>query len=351
MSDRGPWTDPKLRAAWAAGDWRTIFRRYRAVTGLSQREVEALTGLTQPQLSNYENGVKKPTYAKVIERITRGLGVPDELSGTSAYQPEDSGWQPPAELRERIAHAHSRGHADMRVAEWISQVLASHRRAEDVVGGRELWPVVRSQLEQVTRLLPDASGRATDQLLILAAEHAHWLSWVAAREDQPGPALAWLDLAQGWAFEAGSDDLVSWVTRVRSHYALTNQDPVRALRTAEMARGSMRALSPAAASIAAHTAGMAAAAVGERDRARTLADEALTLAEQVPDSEDRPGWLYWLDPVRARLQYADIAYSAHAWSDAAAGYAASLDQLRDYPRDHAYYAKRYEDARRRTSSS
>jgi len=303
--------------------------------------------MPQPYISRIERGHTRITSAEVIERITRGLGVPEELGGVPVHEQELSIWQPPPELRERVAHARSTGRADIRVAEWIADVLASHRRAEDTVGGRELWPVVRSQLDTVTRLLPDASGNTVDRLLTLAAEHAHWLSWVAAQENQMGAALTWLDLAHGWATEAGSYDLTSWVTRVRSYYLLEQRDPVRALRVAEAARHAPRELSPATAAIAAHTEGMAAAAVGERDRARRLADEAFELALQAPDPNERPGWLYWLDPVRAQLNRADIAYAVRDWRDAASLYADSLDQLEGYPRDHAYYHGRYQDARSR----
>ncbi|GAA2456924.1 hypothetical protein GCM10010191_90590 [Actinomadura vinacea] len=328
-----------------------IFRRYRAVTGLTQRQLEPLVGMAQPYISNIEKGRHQVTSAEVVERITRGLEVPEELSGVARHQDDPSIWQPAVELRERIAHSQSRGRVDMSLANWIANVLGTYRRAEDNAGGVDLWPVVRSQLDAVTERLPDSSGKVADGLLTLAAEHAHWLSWVAAQEGKRGPALAWLDLAQGWAIDAGAEDLGSWVNRVRSHYALDRGDPVRALRTAELARRSANGLSPAAASVAAHQEGMAAAAVGERDRARRLSDEALDLALQAPDAEDRPGWLYWLDPVRAQLQRADRAYAVRDFSDAAAGYAQNLDQLREYPRDHAYYSARYRDARSRASSN
>lgn len=347
VTEREPWEDPRLRAAWASGDWAAIFREYMRAAGLTQRQLEPLVGMNQPYISNVVRRKTRITSAEVIDRITKGLKVPEELRGVPVNEQELSAWQPPAELRERIAHAHTTRRVDMRLANWITDVLATHRRAEDVVGGRELWPVVRSQLDSVTRLLPDASGETADRLLTLAAEHAHWLSWVAAQEDKAGPALTWLDLAHGWAIEAGAVDLMSWVTRVRSYYALNRNDPVRALRIAETARQAPGPLSPAAAAIAAHAEGMAAAAVGERDRARRLGDEALELALQVPDDADRPGWLYWLDPVRAELQRADMAYAVRDWRDAAERYAQNLDRLGDYPRDHAYYSARYRDARNR----
>jgi len=343
MDGTAPWSDARLRAAWARRDWPTVFRLYRQLTGISQTRLGQLIDMAQSRVSTIEHGRRLPTSEAVIDRITRGLNVPDELGGARQGQPSE--WAPPAELRERIARAHTTGRADIRTADWIRRVLAEHRRAEDVVGGRDLWPVVRSQLDTVTALLPGTSGDTADRLLVLAAEHAHWLSWVAAQERRMGAALAWLDLARGWATDAAAYDMVSWVDRVRAYYMLSGGDPVRALRTAEAARWAPEQLHPSAAAAATHTAAMAAATIGERDWARRLSEEAYALAVQAPAEEERPGWLYWLTPVRAQLQRADTAYAVRDWADAAAGFRQALDGLGDgYPRDRAYYEQRLADA-------
>ncbi|WP_084965942.1 helix-turn-helix domain-containing protein [Thermoactinospora rubra] len=347
MNRSNLWADVRLRAAWAREDWPVVFREYRRIAGISQLKLGELIGMPQPHVSAVENGRRRITSAEVISRIVEGLQVPEELGGIARNAQNLAHWLPDPELRERIAHAHATGRTDIRTAEWIGRVLAEHRRAEDVVGGRELWPVVRSQLDAVTRLVPDTSGRAADRLLVLAGEHAHWLSWVAAEHGQYGAALAWLDLAHGWAVEAGEGDLASWVTRVRSFYSLSRGDPIRALRTAEAARHAFTALSPATESVAAHAACMAAAAVGERDRARRLADEAYELALRVPEEADRPSWLYWLDPVRARLHLADAAYAVRDWQAAAEGFREGLAGLGQYPRDQEYYRARLADAEQR----
>ncbi len=302
--------------------------------------------MPQPHISAIESGRRRVMSAELMARITEGLQVPDELTGI-AVRPDLTGWSPPAELRDRIAHAHVTGRTDLRTAEWIGRVLVEYRRAEDEVGGRDLWPTVRSQLDSITGMLPDASGRAADKLLLLAAEHAHWLSWVCWQADKPGPALSWLDLASGWATDGGHADMSSWVNRVRAYYSLRRGDPIRALRTAEEARVTAQALSPAAASVAAHQAAMAAAALSERDKAARLAEEARAYAGMVPDPEDRPGWLYWLTPVRAQLQEADTAYACREWERAADGFRDALPQLVGYPRDHEHYSARLEDAEQR----
>ncbi|MEY2247827.1 helix-turn-helix domain-containing protein, partial [Streptomyces sp. BF23-18] len=246
MSSRGLWADVRLRAAWARQDWAAILREYRRAAGLSQRGLEPLVGLPQPHISAIESGRRQVTSAELMARITEGLHVPDELTG-AITRSSLSDWDPPAELRDRIAHAHAQGRTDLRTADWIGQVLAKHRRAEDEVGGRELWPIVRSQIDAVTALIPHAAGTTADRLMLLAAEHAHWLSWVAWQENRRGPALSWIDLAHGWATDGGHADMASWAQRMRAHYSLRLGDPVRALRTAEGARHSgAQRLSPAA---------------------------------------------------------------------------------------------------------
>lgn len=301
--------------------------------------------MTQSYVSHVERG-RPIQKADVIARIVEGLEVPQELGGVDARRDRDE-WAPPTELRDRIAHAHATGRADLRTAEWIGEVLAHHRRAEDDVRGPQLWPVVRSQLDAVTGLLPNASGPAADALLLLAAEHAHWLSWVAWQEKHRGSALAWLDLAAGWAADGGHVDMASWVGRVRAYYQLEHGDPKRALRTAEAARYAPTPLSPAAAAIATYQAGLAAAAVADRDRARRLAEVARQHAEQASDEAERPGWLYWLTPVRADLYAADVAYACRDWADAADGFRDALPNLNGYPRDRAHYQRLFEDAAQR----
>ncbi|GAA4663326.1 helix-turn-helix domain-containing protein [Streptomyces youssoufiensis] len=345
MSRRGLWTDARLRAAWARADFAGVFRQYRRLSGLSQTRLGELVGLSQAYVSIVERGRRHITQEAVIARIAGGLGVPEELGGIR--QQGDLGrWHPPPELRERVAHAHATGRADLRAADAIGDVLAHYRRTEDEVGGRDLWPVVSAQLTTVTALLPATSGRAADRLLILAAEHAHWLSWVASREGQPGAARAWLDLAAGWAAEAGAADMAAWVGRVRARYLNQHGDPLRALRVAEAAYAA-GPLSPAAEAVARTEAALAAAACGDRALAGHLADRAVDLAAEVPAEEDRPPWLYWLSPARVAAQRGEVAYASRDWQGAVDHWRDALADLAAFPRDHAYYASRLEDAQAR----
>ncbi len=340
-----PWADLRLRASWARRDWAAVFRAYRTTAGISQIKLAALVGLSQSDVSLIERGKREVREVAVMDRIAEGLQVPPELLALPAASSETQ-WSPDPELTERVARSHVTGRTDTRSADWLALTLAEHRRAEDDDAGRDLWAVVRAQLDAVTRLVPGAAGPTADRLMVLAAEHAHWLSWVAAGQGHRGPALAWLDVAHGWALDAGSADMASWLTRVRAYYTLGAGDPVRALRTAESAIRPGQ-LSPSAASIAAHTAAMAAAAVGERDKARRLAEQAYADALRAPEAEERPGWLYWLSPTRAKLLLGEAAHASRDWSTAESALREGLAELEGFPRDHEFYRSRMEDARRR----
>ena len=346
MVDVDPWSSAPLRAAWVARDFAAVFRQYGELTGRSQMEIGAAVGMPQSHVSLIRNGKRKVTSAEVIDRIAAGLKVPAELGGLPERRKGPIDWSPDPELNERVAHATERGRVDLRSADRIACALRDQRRAEDARQGPERWLVVRSQLDAVTGLLPSVSGAVADRLLLLSAEHAHWLSWVSHAEGKHGPSLAWLDQAHGWALDSGSADMRSWLARVRSRYIL-KRDPKRALRIAEVAVEG-RGLTPAARSIAMHAESLAAAAVGERDRARQLADEAYGLALMAPDEDARPPWLYWLDPLRATLLRADTLYAARDWQGAAALYREAVGGLIGFPRDRAVYLTRLEDALRRS---
>jgi transcriptional regulator with XRE-family HTH domain len=336
----------RLRAAWVAGDFSAVFREFRRLTGDSQLKLGSMVGMPQSHVSLIEAGKRKVTSADVIARIAEGLAVPDQLRGLPEQNRVPTQWSPDPELSERVARATQAGRVDTSTAEFIGRVLTEHRKAEDTIGGQNLWVLVLSQLDTVTQLLPAVSGEAADRLLLLSAEHAHWLSWVARSQGKRGPSLEWLDKAYGWALDCGNAEMRAWLTRVRSFYALKEGDPKRALKIAEAGNEMSYRLSPATRSIALHAEAMASAAVGERDRSRRLAEEAHGLALQVPGENERPAWLYWLDPVRADLNLADSAYASRDWATAAGLYGEAVQALEGFPRDQAVYLTRLEDARR-----
>ncbi|MGX2995580.1 helix-turn-helix domain-containing protein [Streptomyces sp. JNUCC 64] len=87
----GLWDHPTMRRALSERDMGTVLRRFRQHTGISQTKIGALVGLSQPDISAIERGVREVTSADVLERIVTGLDIPADLpplaSATDRFTP------------------------------------------------------------------------------------------------------------------------------------------------------------------------------------------------------------------------------------------------------------------------
>lgn len=52
-----------------------LIRRARLARGWSTRDLEAASGVANPNISRIENGLQDPSFA-LLQRLARGLGVP-----------------------------------------------------------------------------------------------------------------------------------------------------------------------------------------------------------------------------------------------------------------------------------
>lgn len=323
--------------SWSGAISGSLLRYAREAAHVTVDAVARRGGFSRSHLSNVEAG-RRSAGPDVVDAYLAALGMNRrQLLALSATMLAAG---PDPDLWERLVTSSATSTVDVATVGRLSATLAAQRRAEDTSGGVALLPAVRGQLDAVTRLIPQATGDQADRLLVLAAEHAHWLSWVAHGQDQVGSAHRWLDLAHGWATDAGSVDMLSWIMRVRAFYRMRGGDAHRALRAADIARGISGVCSSTAA-IATHTAAMAAAGLGNFDRCLRLAHEAHQLAHR---DGDRPGWLYFLDRPRADLMLGDAALAAGDAATAVDAFRRGLPGVVHMPRDHAYYVGRLNQA-------
>jgi transcriptional regulator with XRE-family HTH domain len=103
------WEQPDVRAALAARDIGAV---YRALTdlGVSQRAIAALTGQSQPEVSEIIGGRRVIAY-EVLERIAEGLGIPREYMGLSfgdsaTYAEEVTVSDPPEGVTDEMLRRH-----------------------------------------------------------------------------------------------------------------------------------------------------------------------------------------------------------------------------------------------------
>jgi transcriptional regulator with XRE-family HTH domain len=96
------WEQPDMRRALAARNIGAVYRVLRDV-GISQRQIAALTGQSQSEVSEIFKGRQVKAY-DVLERIAEGLGIPREYLGLSWRAADGTycGEGPVAELPEGV---------------------------------------------------------------------------------------------------------------------------------------------------------------------------------------------------------------------------------------------------------
>lgn len=108
------WEDPEMRAALAAREVSSVYRLLRR-TGVSQRQIAAMTGQSQSEVSEILKGRQVMAY-DVLARIADGLGVPrgymglayDEVTAVRvavSREAADSEESEEVKRREFLAHA------------------------------------------------------------------------------------------------------------------------------------------------------------------------------------------------------------------------------------------------------
>src|ERR671931_1354637 len=73
------WEKPEMRSALAAREVSTVYRLLRR-TGVSQRQIAAMTGQSQSEVSEILKGRQVMAY-DVLARIADGLGIPRGYMG------------------------------------------------------------------------------------------------------------------------------------------------------------------------------------------------------------------------------------------------------------------------------
>ncbi|WP_435175973.1 helix-turn-helix domain-containing protein [Actinacidiphila sp. bgisy145] len=347
-SPLGLWSHPDLRAAAKAEDWGAVFRIYRRVAALSQTKLGELVGLVQPDVSDIERGRRRVTSAEVRQRIVSGLDVPDELLRREAPTPAPSpvprlelpGLGPDEDLLARVTTAANATHrVDAATLDWLDQLLAQHRAAEDLIGSRPLDEIMHQQLRTVVNLYASARGPLSRRVVRLAAEHAQFLAWMAQDQGRTAAALAWYDRSHEWALEAEDVDMAATTLSMKSHMAWSGGRGDRTVRLAEAARWSAPGASLGVQGMSVQMAARGHALNGAVDEAHRLIDEAQNLITRASEHpEDEPPWMYFYGETWFELQRGMIAMHLHDWSGAVQKLTIGLAALEtNYQRDRTWY--------------
>ncbi|MFD9909407.1 helix-turn-helix domain-containing protein [Streptomyces sp. NPDC059063] len=340
------WAHPQLLAALSSGDWGAVFRTYRKLTGISQTKLGDRVGLAQPDVSDIERGRRCVTSAEVQQRIRVGLGAPDTAAASEPAHKLPlpsltlSCPGPDEDLLARVTSvvdAHTR--VDTATLDWLDNLLAEHRRAEDLIGSRPLVDVMRQQLRTVVDLHGGARGPLADRVVRLAAEHAQFLAWMAQDQDQSAAALAWYDRSHEWALEAGDANMAATTLNMKAHLAWSKGRGTRCVRLAEASRWSAPGTSLGVQGMATQMAARGHALNSEADDAHRLLDKAQEIMSRAAERpEDEPPWMYFYSANWFTLQRGMATLHLRDWRSAVDQLTGGLSAMPDeYRRDKTWF--------------
>ena len=170
--------DDRLPPSPLSGDLGNQLRAAREAAGHSLATMAALTHFSKPYLGHVETGHRHPT-PDVVDRYEQVLGVPIGIAHDPVRAAHEwlCGNQPPAGRPPKTGRR--LGATQLRRLE--ARVIELRHR-DDVVGSRELLPVVRAELDAVCRLADEAlyTDRLGARLHTVIAELAQLVGWIAS---------------------------------------------------------------------------------------------------------------------------------------------------------------------------
>jgi transcriptional regulator with XRE-family HTH domain len=359
--DPSVWQEPETRAALRVRDVGTVYRQLKR-HGVSQRRIAALTGQSQPEVSEIMRGRQVMAY-EVLSRIADGLGVPRGLMGLAYDSPrmascagqteggsdvERRGFiglvakaavvgLSGAELDSiRVFHEATPmpgriGHADVSNLETIVQFF---RAQDDQFGGGAVKSAVVGHLQWATGMLDspaadDVRGRLRSAIADLHSL-AGWASFDLGGYDQANRHFA---NALVLAKENQQPALAAKVLFQMGRVYLHQKEPESALKIFQLGQMSAQdANSPRAVSLLCLNTAWAHAEMGNAEHATSLLTRASD--ELARDSgRETPAWLDFMDDAEIEgisgMTYTALSAHDRSFSDLGIQHASRSFEMRD----------------------
>jgi len=302
-----------VRAALQTGDFGALVKAWRKWTGASQSAVAARCGLSQPDVSAIESGVRQVTSAAVQGRILDGLKVPRPLRPGTVMQPETvaftrrgvlgTGAVLAAGLLADPPHAEQLD-AGRRIGRELVESLrartARFRRLDDHLGGADTFRLYLAEVEATASLVQhgsytDDTGRALLGVLGEQAQQAGWAAFDAGDHDQ---AEQLYETSLEAARRAGDHALAGNALALLAYQE--NQTGRNSVETAAAAyRESGAGSPPGARALLAQRLAWAHATAGQASAAQHALDLAEDCLQQ--DGAPPPDWAAWADEREQRI--------------------------------------------------
>ena len=238
--DPAVWEQPEMRAALAARDVGTVYRLLRQV-GVSQRQIAALTGQSQSEVSEIIKGRQVMAY-DVLVRLAEGLGIPREYMGLSYREHSAYGGstvtKPPAEevdedmqRRDALAVGFL---ATLGIVPPFAALLDDSAAPREIPLPSRLGASDVAEVRRSTAQLRATASQCGGQARAASATATHYRRLTAVPAAEPvvrslGSALAELDELAGWCcYDAGLDRHARWHYRTAVNLARRAGDDYRA---------------------------------------------------------------------------------------------------------------------------
>lgn len=314
-------------------------RQLRQDQGWSLRDLAAEAYLSKSQISEYENGRRRPSV-DMAETLDRALGADGALAAlVIETDPTDD-----PDRVERMAYAATApARVDQLAVQHLGDMLQRQRHLDDFLPADLLLPAVESELALVLHLAREARGPHAAAVQLVAAEWMQFAGWMNSQTRRDARAAQLLSTAARDALDLGAPDVASQAHNFRGALERRRNNPrgiVRWFMAAYETPGISDLHRIDAAVQAVHGLGL----LGEHDEARRL----LAAAENLTDQVDARGegthpTAYWLntDWLRLPIGLAHLGLGNHAVAADSLRY--GLDQL---PTDwqQATWATEYRDA-------
>lgn len=320
-------------------DLGSNLRAAREAAGVSLSALAARTHYSKPLLGLLETG-KRRVRPEHVTAYSRALNVPID----ALYGPPDNplriahGWLV-ADSPVPVHSAAGRRVGASLVGDLEARVIEL-RHLDDVIGGGDLFPLVRRELDEAEGLVNSASyaedtGR---RLLSVVGELAQLAGWVAGDAGQYIEAQRLYFSGVSAAQAAGDRALAGQLLSSLSYQIANVGDPADAALLARSAVTGAQPATPVVRALLLERVAWATARARDREgtwRALGAVDEAY---EKRSPGIDEPGWVYWLDRKeidvmagRCLIELGDPVKAEPLLSNAIAAYQA------DHAREVALY--------------
>ncbi len=279
MSDLGA----KLRAA-------------REAAGVSLAAVAARTHYSKALLGHLETG-KRAIKPEHMTAYSRALGVSIEHLYGSSDDPLRVAHEWLVADTPVTTHTSAGRRVDTSLAAELERRVIELRHLDDVIGGIDLFPVVRKELADAHSVVQEASysddtGR---RLLTVVGELAQLAGWVASDAGQYVEAQRIYLSGVTAARAADEPVLAGQLLSSLSYQAANVADPADAALLARSAVTGAKAATPTVRALLLERVAWASARARDRDAARRALDAVDDAYSDRSPGIEEPEWVYWLD--------------------------------------------------------